>query len=44
MQFPPILTIPKIQYFFWPLDNLNIGYTKDYEMHIFIFFCLQALT
>jgi hypothetical protein len=44
VQSPPILTVLKIKYFFWPQDILNISCTKDYEMHLFIFICLQALT
>jgi hypothetical protein len=34
----------KNEIIFLPLDILNIGCTKDYEMHLFILFYLQALT
>jgi hypothetical protein len=44
MQFPPILAIIEIKYFFLPLYILNIDYTKDYKMHPFILFCLHVLT
>jgi hypothetical protein len=37
MQFPPIFVVLKIKLFFWSLDILNIGCTKDCEMHLFIF-------
>jgi len=32
------------QIIFWPLNILNIGCTRAYEMHFFVFFCFQTFT